>query len=100
MMADFLFVFGYESPDDWRANQNFGTAAESSSAVWVSAANEEAALSAGRSYAERWVQDLFREKGVEGYPGWCACDYAHWIEREPLKRFSGLALDLLERIQG
>jgi hypothetical protein len=29
-MADFLFVFGYESPDDWRANQNFGTDAESS----------------------------------------------------------------------
>jgi hypothetical protein len=99
-MPDFLFVFGYESPDDWRANQEFGTDAESSSAVWVSAVNEEAALGAGRSYAERWVHSLFREAGIQGYPGWRASDYAHWIEHEPVKRFSGLAPDLLERIQG
>jgi hypothetical protein len=99
-MADFLFVFGYESPDDWLANQEFGTDAESSSAVWVSASNEEAALNVGRSYAERWVHDLFREGGIEGYPGWCVSDYAHWIELEPLKRFSGLALKGLDRIEG
>ena len=99
-MAEFLFVFGYESPDDWRANRNSGTDAESCSAVWVSAVNEEAGLRAGRSYAERWVHDLFREKGVEGYPGWLVSDYAHSIEHDPLKRFSGLGLDILDRIEG
>jgi hypothetical protein len=99
-MADFLFVFGYESPEDWRTNQKFGTDAESSSAVWVSPLSEDAALSAGRSYAERWVHGLFREDGIEDYPGRCASDYAHWIEHEPLKRFSGLGLDIPDRIEG
>ena len=66
-MAEFLFVFGYESPARRLASQPELSAQnqESCSAVWVSAVNEEAGLRAGRSYAERWVHDLFREKGVE-----------------------------------
>jgi hypothetical protein len=31
-MADFLFVFGYESPEEWRTNHEHGTDFESTSA--------------------------------------------------------------------
>ncbi|HEY2155304.1 MAG TPA: hypothetical protein VGH33_06715 [Isosphaeraceae bacterium] len=50
-MADFLFVFGYESPEERRINQVQGTDFESSAAVWIDAPDEAAALQAGRSYA-------------------------------------------------
>ena len=99
-MADFLFVFGYESPEEWRTNQQQGTDYESSEAVWISAADEAAALMVGRSHAERWVKDLFRKHEVEAYPDWAASDYANWIEHEPLGRFSVMDLDTLDRIQG
>jgi hypothetical protein len=99
-MADFLFVFGYETPEEWRTNQHQGTDYESSEAVWISAENEEAALTAGRSHAERWVNDLFLKHQGEAFPGWIASGYAHWIEHEPLGRFSAMDLDSLDRIQG
>ena len=73
---------------------------ESSSAVWIVASDEESALRAGRSYAERWVNELFQKQGDDSFRGWAASGYAHWIEHEPLRRFSGVALDMLDRIQG
>ena len=99
-MKDFLFVFGYESPEEWSTNREHGTDFESSMAVWIAASDEELALLAGRSHAERWVHELFREQQVDSYPGWSASGYAHWIELEPLRRFSGVAPDMLDRIQG
>src|ERR1700704_6149480 len=57
-MPDFLFVFGYQSPDEWRTNRAQGTDFESSNAVWIAAPNGEAALRAGSSYAERYVVSL------------------------------------------
>ncbi len=99
-MADFLFVFGYESPEEWKTNQEQGTDYESSEAVWISAEDEAAALTVGRSHAERWVKDLFRKHEVEAYPGWLVSGYAYWIEHEPQMRFSTIDLDTLDRIQG
>ena len=62
-MADFLFVFGYESPAEWRTNREQGTDFESSSAVWIAASDEESAiLVAGRSHAERWMHKSFRKQ--------------------------------------
>jgi hypothetical protein len=96
-MTTYLFVFGYESPAESRTNASAGTDFESSNAVWIEAASEEEALRAGRSYAERWVRGLFEEAGVSGFR-WAQGGFAHWIEREPLRRFSGVALEALERI--
>ena len=99
-MPEFLFVFGYESPEEWRTNRDQGTDFESSSAIWITASDEESALRTGRSYAERWVDELFTKQRNNSFPGWGASGYAHWIEHEPLRRFSGVALDMLDRIQG
>ena len=43
-MPELLFVFGYESPEEWRTNRDQGTDFESSSAIWITASDEESAL--------------------------------------------------------
>ncbi len=98
-MADFLFVFGYESPEEWRTNREHGTDFESSSAVWIAAPDVGSAMRIGQAHAERWVNELFKTHVDIAFPGWSASGYAHWIEHEPLKRFSGIALDMLDRIE-
>jgi hypothetical protein len=98
-VPDFLFIFGYESPEEWHVNQSQGTDFESSSAVWIVASDPEEALRAGHSFADRWVNDLFLKQGIETYPGWAASGFAHWIEHEPLQRFSRIALEMLDRIE-
>ena len=98
-MPDFLFVFGYESPEEWRTNRAQGTDFEPSHAVWIAAPNGDAALRAGSSYAERYVQSLFRQQGMELQPSWSASGFAHWIEHQPSQQFSGIALDMFDRIE-
>jgi hypothetical protein len=98
-MPEFLFVFGYESPVEWRTNRDEGTDFESTNAVWIAATDEEAALIAGRVYADHWVDELFRKQGIQGNPSWSDSSFAHWIEHKPLERFSGVALDLLDRFE-
>ncbi len=98
-MLEYLFIFGYESPEEWRVNQSQATDFESSSAVWIVASDPEVAQRAGHCYADRWVNDLFLKQGIETYPGWAASGFAHWIELEPLHRFSGMALEMLDRIE-
>jgi hypothetical protein len=96
-MKRFLFVFGYESPEDARANAG-GDDAESSNAVWVEASSEEEAMEKGRAYAETFVAIRHAKAGATKIPSWRAGNFAHWIARRPLDEFSGQALDLFERI--
>lgn len=98
-MSDFLFMFGYESPAERKTNQEQGTDFESSSAVWVVASDPESALQAGCTYANGWVNEMFLKEGIETYPGWASSNFARWIEQEPLKQFSGIALAMIDRIQ-
>ena len=93
----FLFVFGYESPDDARANRS-GDDAESSSAVWVEASSEEEAVERGRAFAEEFVASRYAKAKAAVIPSWRAGNFAHWISRKPREEFSGQALDLFERI--
>ena len=67
-MADFLFVFGYETPEEWRSNQHQGTDYESSEAVWISAENEEAALNSGAISCGAPGQRLVSEAPRRGFP--------------------------------
>jgi hypothetical protein len=87
-MPESLVIFGYESPDEWMINRDQGADFESSNSVWVVAPDEDSALRAGRSYAEGYVQSLFRERGIEPLPSWSDSGFAHWIEDGPLQRFS------------
>jgi hypothetical protein len=58
-VTKYLFVFGYESPEEWQCNAEQGTDYESSNAVWVTASSKEIALLAGRRFAKDWVRQLF-----------------------------------------
>lgn len=98
-MAHYLFCFGYETPDEWQINHRDGSDLESSNGVWVEAVSKEAAVAAGLGFAEAFVDDLFHKAGQDGYPGWRASGFAYWIEEEPLRRWSGLALESMPRIR-
>ena len=96
-MKQFLFVFGYESPEDSQANKN-GDDAESSSAVWVEAQTEAEAMERGRAFAEEFVAVRYAKAKTPEIPSWRAGNFACWISQRPLEEFSGQALDLFERI--
>ena len=99
-MAQFLFVFGYESPDEWRNNQALGTDFESSDAVWVESESEEAALKAGRDYAQRRVAELFSSDPLPDWLGWSQSGYACWIEQEPSQKWAALRLKSIPCVKG
>jgi len=97
-MKKHLFIFGYESPPEWEWNRKHATDMESSNAVWILASTQEQALVAGERFAQDWVGNLFRSAGVSSYEGWAAGNFAHWIEEDPLERFSGHELETLKEI--
>ena len=99
-MARFLFVFGFESPQEWETNAKQGTDFESSKAIWVVASSKGKALDAGRPFAEGWVERLYQSAGVFTYKGWSASDFAYWIEEKPLEKYSELALETFDEIAG
>jgi hypothetical protein len=98
-MLEFLFIFGYESPDERRSNLEHGTDFESSKAIWVIAHSKQRALEIGKQYAEKWVADLFVSHGIADYEGWLESRFAHWIEDEPEHRFPTADLTKLVRIE-
>ncbi|USI76346.1 MULTISPECIES: hypothetical protein [unclassified Sphingopyxis] len=77
-----LYLFGYESPAEFRSNADAGTDFESSTGVWISGAGEEQALQWGRTVAEHFVAWLFEHSGNEPY-SWEAAQFADWIETNP-----------------
>lgn len=83
-MTRFLFVFDWTSTND--VHLEFG----SWNAVWVSAPMREITLAKGREYAERFLQ---KHERATRNP-----EYKCWIEDEPMKEFSGLALESFEVI--
>ena len=96
-MPSYLFIFGYESPVEAQTNDSEGTDFESSHAVWIDAPDESTAIMAGRRSAEHYAIHLFEKEGAPGY-SWTEANFAHWIEHQPLQRYSGLALETFERI--
>ena len=77
----YLFRFGFESPEEFKANRAGGWDDESSEAIWINAPSPEDALVWGCSVADQLVRRLFEMAGVEGC-SWLAGGFAHWIENE------------------
>jgi hypothetical protein len=75
----FLFVFGYETPGQLRANDAAGTDDEDSAAVFIEADGPEAAEQWGHQIAEAFFAWLHRDPNAS----WRALQYANWIERDP-----------------
>jgi hypothetical protein len=80
-MSRFLYVFGYETPGQARANTAHGWDDEDSRALFIEAPSSEEALSWGRQVSEAFVAHLYGDAPVS----WLADGYAHWIELEPSK---------------
>ena len=97
---EYLFVFGYCTPTQLRNNEKHGWDDEDSYAFFVDANSEADALNWGRKIADQYVKCLFeRSNWNDETPLWLHAGYAHWIELEPLKRFSGMALEMLPVIK-
>jgi hypothetical protein len=96
----YLYVFGYCTPTQWANNQNNGWDDEDSYACFIDAESEADALSWGQELSERFVGRLFKKANWESpIPSWREARYANWLERDPLSRFSGLALESLPIVQ-
>ena len=96
-MNRYLFIFGYETPEQFKYNSECGTDDEDSIAFFLDAPDEGAAINRGREIAAEFAQRLFAVAGMES--PWSPDNYANWIEHRPLDRFSGLALETLDVVE-
>lgn len=78
-VAEYLYVFGYETPEEERCNRTMSTDFESSAMLRILAEDEAAALDWGREVSEAFVKALFQDPSVS----WKAAGFACWIERTP-----------------
>jgi len=92
-MNRYLFVFGYETPDQYQYNTESGTDDEDSIAFFLDAHDESSALARGRELAAGFARHIYGAAGMDS--PWTPENYANWIEHNPLQRFSGLVLETL-----
>lgn len=90
--AEFLFMFGYESPNEHESNRTTGSDFESTGLLRIVASDEQHAKAWGEEVAERFVSMLHRDPALS----WKQKGYAAWIESEPdehlRKRWGSLPL--------
>lgn len=94
-MKKYLYVFGYETPQQTAANRQNGWDDEDSQAVFIVANSENEALSWGREISETFVAQLFQDQSVS----WKDMNYAHEIEANPTARYSNDELANIQVIQ-
>jgi hypothetical protein len=94
-LREYLFVFGYRTPEQLARSLECGSDDEDSRAVYILAPSESAALEWGRTLAEKFVQWLYGDQKVS----WTAGNYAHWVEANPTQRFSSDALVHIPRVE-
>lgn len=93
---DFVYHFGYETPDQAAANAANGWDDESSAAFIVVALDEEHALRWGDTVAGAFVSSLF---AAQGRPyDWFEAQFASWIEERPETVYSPEELRDLPRV--
>lgn len=78
-MQRYLYVFGFESPEERECNEVEGTDYESSRAVFILAESRNAALVWGQRLACAFVHGLFNGDR----DSWTPQNYANWIEDSP-----------------
>jgi hypothetical protein len=73
-MPHYVYIFGFETPDEARYNDRTGQDFQSSDSVVIEANDEAAALAWGNHVAERFLELLYRDSGMSwrdrGYVGW------------------------------
>lgn len=96
--SDYLFRFGYCTPEQWTANETHGWDDESSGAFFVRADSPDRALLWGRTVADAFVRRLFEAAGKEEISSWCDAQFASWIEPDPDSAFPREFLITLARV--
>jgi len=87
-MPRYLYIFGYNTPEQIEAFDKHGWDDEDSEAVFIEAESEQAALAWGQQISLQFVRSLYSDRGMT----WKPDNYAHWIESEPSSRFTPDAL--------
>lgn len=82
-MALFIYSFGYETPLQFRNNNQFGWDDEDRRAVAIEAEDERSALEWGNQVAEAFLKKLFGDDSVS----WSQRRYASWVE-PPAEQFA------------
>lgn len=80
-VPQFLYIFGYETPEEARSNMVTGSDFESSAALLIDAATATEALQWGRHVSQNFVAWLFQRDGQPD-ADWTSLEFAHWLEPE------------------
>jgi len=94
-MPEFLYRFGYETPEQAKANAAHGWDDECSEAVFIEADSPSQALEWGREISERFVRRLYGDSSIS----WLRSDFAHWIEEHPEAEFTADNLATLPHVR-
>lgn len=78
-MERYLYVFGFESPEERECNRAEGTDYESSRAVFIVAQSRGAAFTWGQRFARAFAHGLFDGESES----WAPENFANWIEDSP-----------------
>lgn len=90
-----LYVFGYETPEQAKANAAHGWDDEDSEAVFIEADSADAALDWGRQISEQFIRQLYRIDDA----GWWRTSFAHWIAERPESEFTAEALSTIPHVR-
>ena len=94
----YLYCFGYETPEQYANNRQYGWDDEDSHAVWIDAASKEEAMATGQRYSRSFIERLYAERG-QPLPFILTEDtYACWIEENPTDRWPPETLSALDCI--
>lgn len=80
-MPRFLYMFGYEGPEEAEVNAATGSDYEVCRAVFIQAEDAAAAVAWGQQVSQRYVSWLFEREGRPRYE-WIEANFANWLERE------------------
>jgi hypothetical protein len=79
----YLYIFGYQTPEQLEVSARQGYAEESSRALFIEAASAEEALAWGREISEEFVRRLFPKEKVS----WKEMNFAQWVESAPQREY-------------
>jgi hypothetical protein len=85
----YLYIFGYQTPEQLAHAAEDEHADESSEAIFIEAESAEQALAWGREISEEYVRLLFREDVID----WKSKNFAHWVESDPQAEYPQDILD-------
>ncbi|MDH3348918.1 MAG: hypothetical protein OEM02_12575 [Desulfobulbaceae bacterium] len=91
MRNEFLYVFGYESPEERASNRDYEGDFESTGFFWIIANSEDEALSWGQELSKWYTRLLFGENEEQQ---WQVNWFASWIENSPDKELEKAAKQL------